>query len=198
MGDLHKVKTLRAAGAEFAVGASDTPSPLRYAITPDHSAALAWLLAEGCDPEAAGDSGTTPLMEAVTSGSVDAVRLLLDAGARADWADEDGHQVIAEAQDLEIVRLLLAHGADLNQVNDEMRLALFGIQSDDMLDLPREVYLAGKERRFGTANPEEMAMPFWHAMVRNREPAYAARRHFGDTHAWDGPRCGASSASGAR
>ena len=118
------------------------------------------------------------------AGAVDAVRLLLDVGARSDRRDEDGDQAIPKAQDLEIVRLLLAHGADMNDVNDEMRLAMFGIKGGDPLDLPPEVYLAGKEPRFGTTNPEVMAAPFWHAMVRSREPAYTARRHFGDTHTW--------------
>jgi hypothetical protein len=124
-------------------------------------------------------------MEAVEAGTVDAVRLLVAAGARVDYTDPFGAQAIVAAEDLAIVRLLLAHGADLNAVSDEMRRALFGIADDDALDLPWAAYAAGKARRFGAANPEAMAVPFWQAMVRSRAAASTARRRFNDT-----PSCG--------
>ena len=187
VGDLDKIYALLAAGATLDVGGPDGGSPLTYAIVPSHPDVLAWLLAQGCDPNSPNRYGQTPLMEAVLAGAVDAVRVLLQAGARADHTDETGDQAISEARDLEIVRLLLAHGADLNAVNDEMRLRLFGIADGNPLELPRKVYLAGKEPRFGAANPEIMDVPFWNAMVRSRVSAYDARRRFDDTESRDTP-----------
>ena len=186
-GDLDKRDALLAAGAALDLAGMDGGSPLSYAIVPSHPDVLAWLLAQGCDPEAPNRYGQTPLMEAVLAGAVDAVRMLLEAGARADRTGEYGGQVITEANDLEIVRLLLAHGAGIDAVNDAMRLRLFGIADRDPLDLPRKVYLAGKEPRFGAANPEVMAVPFWDAMVRSRVSAYEARHRFGDTQSYDTP-----------
>jgi ankyrin repeat protein len=177
-GDLEKIRALRAAGAALASGAHDGHSPLGYAIRPSHPAALAWLLAEGCDPDAPDSYGATPLAEAAEAGDAEAVRLLLTAGARVDRADQYGELPIARATRPEVVRLLLAAGADLNGVADEMRLALFGLPAETTIPASREEYLAGKGRRFGASNPERLDIPFWNAMVRARAPAYSARMQF--------------------
>ncbi|HSH78293.1 MAG TPA: ankyrin repeat domain-containing protein, partial [Herpetosiphonaceae bacterium] len=185
VGDLDKAGALLDAGAVLDGGGPDGGCPLTYAIVPSHPAVLVWLLAQGCDPEAPNWYGQTPLVEAVQAGAVDAVRVLLEAGARADRVDTYGQQVITDAQDLEIVHLLLAHGADINAVSDDMRVRLFGIAGGDPLNLSRTVYLAGKAPRFGAANPEVMDVPFWHAMVRSRISAYEARQRFYDTESDD-------------
>lgn len=39
-----------------------------------------------------------------------------------------------------------------------------------MEDITREMFEAGRERRFGTANPELMRVPFWEAMIRGGKP----------------------------
>jgi ankyrin repeat protein len=187
VGDLDKVRALREAGAALDQGRHDASSPLTFAIRPNRPDALAWLIAEGCDIDAANSYGTTPLMEATEAGATDAVRLLLAVGARVDRTDQFGDQAIAKASRLEIVRLLLAAGADLNAVSDEMRRELFGFQPDTGLTVSREAYLAGRHRRFGSANPEVMDIPFWHAMVRARVAAYTARRSFDDTESYSDP-----------
>lgn len=186
LGDLGKVQALRAAGAALATGPGGR-SPLWYAMQPDHPELLAWLLAEGCDPNALNDVGETPLMDAARSGSEGAVRLLLAAGAEVDWIGQFDDDALGLAENPQIVRLLLAAGADINQVNDTMRKALFGLPAEAPLDLPRERYLAGKTRRYGRGNPAVMREPFWQAMIRSRVSAYTARSAFGDTGSYGEP-----------
>jgi ankyrin repeat protein len=184
-GKLDAVQALHAAGASLAPGGHDQRSPLVYAVRrPD---ALDWLLAHGCDGGAAADTGLTPLAAAVEAGAVESVRLLLAAGARAGQPDEYGQPLIERASDVEVVRVLLVGGADLNVVSDTMRLALFGLPGDGAITATQAEYQQGRARRFGTANPEVMDVPFWRAMVRARTAAYTARVQFGDEPHASGP-----------
>lgn len=54
---------------------------LHYAATAPNTEVLAWLIKEGCDLNAGSTNGSTPLMLALGYGSLDAAKLLLDAGA---------------------------------------------------------------------------------------------------------------------
>jgi hypothetical protein len=64
---------------------------------------------------------TTPLMLAVATNRVDAVRLLLDHGALVDARDEYGFTALTMAiskRNPELVRMLLEHGANPNAPDD--------------------------------------------------------------------------------
>jgi ankyrin repeat protein len=98
-----------------------------------------------------------------------------------DFSKLSGEAAIAKAANLDIVRLLVAAGEDLNDISDEMRAELTGLQTDGEVVCTAEEYAAGKHRRFGTANREVMHDPFWKAMVRSGATAYAVRARFGDT-----------------
>ena len=117
---------------------------------------------------------------AISHGSTGCVRVLLDAGAHPDEKDVNGRKAIYEAYDLEIFRLLVAAGADLNDANLAMRHALLGLDDSGIIDVTREKYEAGKRRRFGARNPERIDAPFWRAMVRTRLSAWVAQITFDD------------------
>src|SRR5687768_2196546 len=117
-GDLAAVNAVIARGA-------DVNAPTRYGVTPlglaalnGDSAIIRRLLDAGANPNAATPGGETALMTAARVGRVDAVKMFLDRGAAVDaktsprqqtalaWAVTENHP--------EVVRLLVAHGANVN------------------------------------------------------------------------------------
>ncbi len=114
---LGLVATLLAAGA----CAQRPETPLTQAAARNDVAALRHLLDEGHDPDEGGDSWT-PVIWAARSGSVDAISVLLDAGADAnrpastgdDWDATPLQHAILQRQPA-AVRLLLDRGADPNR-----------------------------------------------------------------------------------
>src|SRR5262245_53537800 len=96
-------------------------TPLTQAAVRNDVAALRQLLADGHKADEGGDSWTA-LIWAARSGSIDAITLLLDAGADVnlpgstgdDWDATPLQHAILERQPA-VVRLLLDRGADLNR-----------------------------------------------------------------------------------
>ena len=68
------------------------------------------LLKAGAAPDAPWDNGITMLME----GGVETARLLLKYGASVDARDVHGRNAMHWAQSVEKIKLLAAHGADVN------------------------------------------------------------------------------------
>ncbi len=140
---------------------------------------LQWLLDQGFDPEQADHAGKTPLAIAVLADSTECVQLLLEAGA--EWRrDGDESPLIGCASDPEIIRMLVARGADLADLGTRALRSFIGLVNDRDLKVSRQDYFEGRFRRFGRANPERMEVPFWKAMVRCGWCAYWAGEQFHD------------------
>lgn len=98
---------------------------LYHATELGHHGGLRLLLAHGADPK-----GTNALLRAMDFHDVDAVRMLLDAGARADdfnpeevgeeapWTIPALHQAARRMSPPEMVTLLLDNGADPRRIHD--------------------------------------------------------------------------------
>ncbi len=102
------------------------------------TACLATLVPAGLEVNSVGPSGDTPLMVAVDQHSnLGSVRLLLNARARIDVADDQGHtplMLAAMHNNAAIARELLAHGANVNATD------LKGFPALDMVSQGTEVY----------------------------------------------------------
>ncbi len=186
VGELPKTKLLLAKGANRNDVGNCGKTPLMYAIDNNQLDILQWLIAEGFDIEATDDFASTALMLAASLGATDCVRVLLAAGANPSKSNNCNDPAIKIAGNLEIVRMLVASGEDLNDINNEMRRALTGIDNNkfSLSQLTPEQYFAGKHPRFGKTNPELMEIPFWQAMINHGCSAYAAKNFFDDTENW--------------
>lgn len=89
---------------------------------------------------------------------------------------------MALAENVEIIDLLLAAGADLGQINHEMRSRYFGFKYEGEIGCQQEEYEQGKLVREGTANPEKMEVPFWDAMVRSGANPFKVSKKFDTGH----------------
>jgi hypothetical protein len=73
----------------------DFPSPLHAAIQEDELPVIRWLIKHGADCNTRYIDGQTPLFHAVTEGSLDVVRALMEeGGASLDVRDDCGRTVI--------------------------------------------------------------------------------------------------------
>ncbi|MBN3927991.1 ankyrin repeat domain-containing protein [Nostoc sp. NMS4] len=182
MGEIPKAKLLLAAGAnQNDVGICGKTS-LMYATEDNSPEVLQWLIAEGCDIEATDDFANTPLIIAAEYGAIDCVRILLEAGANPSKINNCDRKAIKIATNKEIVKMLIASGEDVSDINDDMRRSLTGIANSkfSLLELSPEQYFAGKHPRFGKTNPELMQIPFWQVMIYEGCSAYDAQNTFKD------------------
>jgi ankyrin repeat protein len=85
-------------------------------------------LANGADVNVTNDFGDSPLVWAEREGHIETIQLLLDHGAKIDVvADNDGERILHRAvvnDHIEIVKLLLATGIDVDAKNKYGRTAL--------------------------------------------------------------------------
>ena len=186
VGELKKAKLLLSSGANREDVGRCGKTPLMYAIENGRVEFLEWLIEEGFDIEATDEFGTTPLMVAAGCSATDCVRILMENDANPARGDHCDEKAIHRAGNLEIVRILVAAGEDLSDINDGVRALLTGV-GNHKLQVSREQYLAGQYRRFGKANPEVMEIDFWKAMIRCGESAYYAQNTFADTDNVDEP-----------
>lgn len=90
---------------------------LHYAAMFDHEEMIAWLLSLGLAVDSLGEYGDTPLMSAAGSESLAAAKRLLTEGACVRAEDRNGFQAIHEASGIEMIKLLIEAGADVNAVS---------------------------------------------------------------------------------
>jgi ankyrin repeat protein len=119
-GDAEIVSLLLARGASASAEAPDGTGPLHLAARRGHAAVLEVLIAAGAKVDGpAGPRARTALQDAAATGSTDAVRVLLRAGADPNTKDSFGQTALHLIATLDpqrsvaITKMLLEAGADL-------------------------------------------------------------------------------------
>ena len=180
-GDLEKAKLLHSAGADIEDRERGGHTALMNCAARGNAAMLQWLVEIGADIEAADDARDTALLFAAHAGDTDCVQLLLKAGAEPNRKNEYEENAMSMASTEQIIRLLASAGADIDDINTEMKRALCGLHGGDTLKISKAEYHWGNRPQFGRSNPEVMDIPFWREMVRAGSSAYEAKAQFADT-----------------
>ena len=161
--DAEKTAQLIRAGANVNVRNTYGVSPLALAAKHANTNILAQLMKAGADPNDKIhfiNADETPLMQAARAGNIDAVNMLLLAGAQVNareswngqsaiqWAAAEGHGAVVEA--------LIAGGADIRQrSNAGTTPFMFAVRKGDMRSV-KALLAAGvdvNEKRYDLATP---------------------------------------------
>jgi ankyrin repeat protein len=186
-GDLEKAALLLSRGANPAATGHCGRTSLHHPIDHDDAPMLRWLLGLGLDRDAPDQFGHTPVIEAVEVSAVACFEALMEAGANRKKG-KYRKPLIAGASHPAIIRRLLDLGEDPGDLDTEALRDWIGLGTHDEMRVTKEEFLRDRTRRFGSANPERMDIPFWRAMVRNGWCGYQAARHFGEeTYDHDAP-----------
>jgi ankyrin repeat protein len=97
-GNVAKIETLLADGADVNFQNEAGETPLAYAAAWNHFPALKALLQADADPNIADKTGGTPIMLAAQHGTAPMVRLLLAYGADPRAIDNAGYTALAHVQ----------------------------------------------------------------------------------------------------
>lgn len=132
------------------------------------------LIGKGANVNAADDTGVTPLMLACINGSASMVDRLLKAGALPNVGQETAVMAAARTGNVDVMKLLLAHGGDVNAKESERgQTALMWAASEKHPDLVRLLLEKGADvhARTRASTRADDAMP--------GQPAGAPRRGAG-------------------
>ncbi len=135
-GGLEIVEVLLQRGAEPSSRGQDGATALHEASTPEVTGLL---LEHGADADAQTEFGQTPLFSKAAVGNLESAKLLLEKGASPTHRDGSGNTPLHNCQfhswapeSLEIPRLLVEHGADVNALNEQEATPLDRANSPDL------------------------------------------------------------------
>jgi ankyrin repeat protein len=122
-GNTDLMRLLVAKGAKVNLSMGSGATPLISAAGSRSPDAVRFLIERGADVNARTKRGGTALDIAASWGSLEIVQMLLAKGARIDFRDDRGftplmYAAYAESRPVEVVRLLLAKGADRNATGE--------------------------------------------------------------------------------
>jgi ankyrin repeat protein/L-ascorbate metabolism protein UlaG (beta-lactamase superfamily) len=140
-GQLDAVKLLVESGADARHSDNNGMTPLHFASYEGHDDVALYLLEHGADPAAVTSRGSVALHGAALRGSTPTVAVLLEHGVPANARNEGGFTPLlsgtAGQADVELVRLLVEHGAWVDDRDREGTTALHNAAWRGNLDVVR-------------------------------------------------------------
>ncbi|XP_050430101.1 ankyrin repeat domain-containing protein 17 isoform X3 [Adelges cooleyi] len=148
-GFVEIVRLLLAHGADVNALSSTGNTPLMYACAGGHVDTVKELLNYEANVEDHNENGHTPLMEAASAGHVMVAKILLEHGAgintHSNEFKESALTLACYKGHLEMVRFLLAAGADQEHKTDEMHTALMEASMDGHVEVARLLLDSGAQ-----------------------------------------------------
>ncbi len=159
--DADMVRMLLAAGANVKAATREGAiTPLFMSCQNGNAAIIEALLKAGADPNEANGNGTTALMTAAAAGSVDALKVLIDHGAKVNATEAaHGQTALMFAASLgrtDAIRFLLAHGAQPNLTTKTVKIERVRFDQDGNIVEERPAAAGGRGGRAGRGAPAPM------------------------------------------
>ena len=194
VGDTSKTRVLIEAGADVTATGLDGESPLACAIINDNVKMLNWLLGKGFNPEQKDKLNYTPLMIAAKYNAIKCILALLKKDVDIFAENHASEQAITIARDMEIIAALIKAGANINDVNREVRATILGQDMSREPDISEKQFIKFGQRRYGKANPELVDNPVWQEIIKCGGAACIVDDKADNTRshepAWNYNRCG--------
>ena len=187
VGDIEKSSILLNLGADRTATGRCGKQPLAYAIQHNNIEMLNWLVENEFDIESMDEFQSTPLIIASELGMTNCVKYLIEKGADIHKTNHIPERAIEVASNLDIVKLLIDQGDDINDISEETHALLVRAKVDGTPQVSQKEYEEGKHRTFGRSNPECAKNSFWLEMVRTGASAWNAKNKYGDTDFVDNP-----------
>jgi ankyrin repeat protein len=171
--DAQAVRDLVKQGVDVNVPQADGATPLHWVAHWDDLSTAELLLRAGANVNATEDGGVTPLALACGNRSVAMVERLLKAGADPNAGRETAVMTAARTGSAEVMKLLLAHGGDVN-ARETVRgqTALMWAASERHADVVRLLIEKGANVQARTVAPERSESPRAMAPVSNGANAF--------------------------
>ncbi|CAK1541290.1 unnamed protein product [Leptosia nina] len=148
-GHVDIVRLLIAHGADVNAVSGSGNTPLMYACAGGHEECVRALIENGANVEDHNENGHTPLMEAASAGHVGVAKILLEHGAgintHSNEFKESALTLACYKGHLDMVRFLLAAGADREHKTDEMHTALMEASMDGHVEVARLLLDSGAQ-----------------------------------------------------
>ncbi|KAK2599167.1 hypothetical protein QQS21_005357 [Conoideocrella luteorostrata] len=144
---LDVVRQLLEAGAKPTVANDEGIQPLHLAVDLGDTAIVKELLSRGADVAVTKEDGWTPLANAAMEGHNGLLKELLENGGDVRQVTPHGPLLcaVAGAGNTEAVRLLLSHGADVSEADENGRTALQDAVEDGNIDMVKMLVQHGAD-----------------------------------------------------
>ena len=157
MGNVDATNVLLSAGADRTIKDVDGDTWIHYAVHGDCSKeVLQSIIDQGADVNITNKRNVTSLMVASNKGNVDAIKVLLSAGADRTIKDVDGntwiHYAVHGDCRKEVLQTIIDQGADVNITNKRNVTSLMVASKMGNVDAINVLLSAGADRTIKTVN----------------------------------------------
>jgi ankyrin repeat protein len=153
-GDLEEVQNLTQLGVDVNSRLRDGLTAIMAAAISGHTRIVNFLVDRGANLDLGDEHGVTALMYAASRGRADIVKILVNRGAKVDLKNVSSndlysgrtalmHSAGSQKSNIEVIRVLLAHGANIDEQDEHGETALMKAASVCNVEIVMELISAG-------------------------------------------------------
>jgi ankyrin repeat protein len=192
---IHKMRLLIEHGVDPELTDRFNATALRHAVSGDYADGVQYLLSLGVDR---GHHPKYPLKQVDYGVGLPEIELpdeMREVLSEDEWkaSVEEMQQsvldlgriptvepIVADVQSVEVLKLFLQAGDDLNLAPCEVKREYIGLSNVGLFQCPIADFRKYKSPSYGISNPQRIDNPFWRDMVKLGCNTYVARQHFSE------------------